>query len=55
MAYSLLSRLPNGLDPLLQIFENYVTSVGRNMVARLGGNVVKVCREPNSIYCFLDA
>ncbi|TPX37950.1 hypothetical protein SeMB42_g06778 [Synchytrium endobioticum] len=45
MAYSLLSRIPNGVDPLLLIFENYIASLGKSMVARLGAAVAKDPRE----------
>ncbi|TPX34674.1 hypothetical protein SmJEL517_g02760 [Synchytrium microbalum] len=45
MAYNLLSRIPNGVDPLLEIFEKYIARVGKAMVAALGTTVTKEAKD----------
>jgi hypothetical protein len=41
LAYSLLSRIPEGLKPILDIYENYVTKLGKEIVSQLGSSVTK--------------
>lgn len=41
MAYNLLSRIPEGLKPILNIYENYVAKLGKEIVSRLGTSVTK--------------
>ncbi|KAF9579538.1 Cullin-2, partial [Lunasporangiospora selenospora] len=45
MAYSLLSKIENGIAPLLQTFEKYITTVGRDIIVGLGANISKDPRE----------
>lgn len=42
MAYSLLSRIEDGIEPLLEIFEKYITTVGRDIILGLGASISKV-------------
>lgn len=42
MAYSLLSRIENGIAPLLVTFEKYITTVGRDIILGLGASITKV-------------
>lgn len=42
MAYSLLSRIEGGLEPLLLSFEKYITTVGKEIILGLGTSVSKV-------------
>ncbi|CAO3629909.1 unnamed protein product [Mucor fragilis] len=41
LAYTLLSRIPEGLKPILDIYENYVAKLGKEIVSRLGTSVTK--------------
>lgn len=41
MAYSLLSRIPDGLKPILDIYQNYVAKLGREIITQLGSSVTK--------------
>lgn len=41
MTYSLLSRIPEGLKPILDIYQNYVAKLGKEIVAQLGSSVTK--------------
>lgn len=43
--YELLSRVPEGVKPLLKILEDYVAEVGLKEVEKLGQNVVKNPQE----------
>ncbi|KAG0343849.1 hypothetical protein BG004_004956 [Podila humilis] len=45
MAYSLLSRIEDGNEPLLEIFEKYITTVGRDIILGLGAGITKDPRE----------
>ncbi|CAO3618169.1 unnamed protein product [Cunninghamella blakesleeana] len=45
MAYSLLSRLPEGLKPILIIYEDYVCKLGKEIVSKLGSTIMKNPRE----------
>ncbi|KAF9951080.1 Cullin-2 [Mortierella alpina] len=45
MAYSLLSRIENGIAPLLVTFEKYITTVGRDIILGLGASITKDPRE----------
>ncbi|KAG0209305.1 Cullin-2 [Mortierella sp. GBA30] len=45
MAYSLLSRIENGIAPLLLTFEKYITTVGRDIILGLGASITKDPRE----------
>ncbi|KAI8811084.1 Cullin [Cladochytrium replicatum] len=45
LAYLLLSRIPDGVAPLLQTFENFIKGVGKEVAARLSGNSSKDPRE----------
>ncbi|KAF9175577.1 Cullin-2 [Mortierella sp. AD011] len=45
MAYSLLSRIEEGITPLLNTFERYITTVGRDIILGLGPSVAKDPRE----------
>ncbi|KAF9918224.1 hypothetical protein FBU30_000313 [Linnemannia zychae] len=45
MAYSLLSRIEDGITPLLWTFEKYITTVGKDIILNLGASVTKDPRE----------
>ncbi|KAG0042940.1 Cullin-2 [Gryganskiella cystojenkinii] len=45
MAYSLLSRIEDGLGPLLLTFEKYITAVGKEIILGLGTSVSKDPRD----------
>ncbi|KAF9433534.1 Cullin-2 [Entomortierella beljakovae] len=45
MAYSLLSRIEDGINPLLLTFEKYITTVGRDIILGLGSSISKDPRE----------
>ncbi|KAF9187316.1 hypothetical protein BGZ51_001406 [Haplosporangium sp. Z 767] len=45
MAYSLLSRVENGITPLLSTFEKYITTVGKDIILGLGASISKDPRE----------
>ncbi|CAO3611212.1 unnamed protein product [Cunninghamella echinulata] len=45
MAYSLLSRLPDGLKSILSIYEGYVCKLGKEIVSKLGSSIMKNPRE----------
>lgn len=45
MAYNLLSRLPDGLKPILSIYENYVCKLGKEIVSKLGSTIMKVLNK----------
>ncbi len=42
MAYTLLSRIPGGVNPLLEIFERYITNIGQGLIIRMGNSIAKV-------------
>lgn len=42
MAYTLLSRIPDGVNPLLEIFERYITNIGNGLIIRMGNSIAKV-------------
>lgn len=42
MAYSLLSRIEDGITPLLWSFEKYITTVGKDIILNLGTSITKV-------------
>ncbi|KAG2185928.1 hypothetical protein INT43_002366 [Umbelopsis isabellina] len=41
MAYNLLIRIPNGLQPILTMYENYVADQGKAILEKLGSSVAK--------------
>lgn len=41
LAYSLLSRIQDGLKPILDIYQNYVAKLGREIISQLGSSVTK--------------
>ncbi|KAI8353356.1 Cullin [Blakeslea trispora] len=41
LAYTLLSRITDGLKPILDIYEAYVTKLGKDILSRLGSSVLK--------------
>ncbi|CAG8505419.1 9997_t:CDS:10, partial [Scutellospora calospora] len=45
MAYNLLSRIPDGVNPLLEIFEKYISNIGKGMIERMGNSIAKDPRE----------
>ncbi|RHZ52955.1 hypothetical protein Glove_454g2 [Diversispora epigaea] len=45
MAYNLLSRISGGVNPLLEIFEQYITNIGKGLIARMGNSITKDPRE----------
>ncbi|KAJ3328293.1 hypothetical protein HDU76_010208 [Blyttiomyces sp. JEL0837] len=45
LAYELLTRIEHGLDPVLVIFENYITSVGRGISSRMYETAAKDPRD----------
>ncbi|KAG0280306.1 hypothetical protein BGZ95_010585 [Linnemannia exigua] len=45
MAYSLLSRIEDGITPLLWSFEKYITTVGKDIILNLGTSITKDPRE----------
>lgn len=42
MAYNLLIRIPNGLQPILAMYEKYVADQGKTILEKLGSSVAKV-------------
>jgi hypothetical protein len=46
MAFSLLSRIPDGVKPLLEIYERYITTTGKGMIAKMSQQTLKV--QPRS-------
>ncbi|KAI7848482.1 Cullin [Circinella umbellata] len=42
LAYSLLSRIPDGLKYILSIYEEYVARLGKDILAKLGHSVPKI-------------
>ncbi|CAG8443676.1 9696_t:CDS:10 [Ambispora gerdemannii] len=45
MAYNLLSRITSGVNPLLEIFEQYITQIGKDLISRMGTGILKDPRE----------
>ncbi|KAF9903555.1 hypothetical protein EC991_003721 [Linnemannia zychae] len=45
MTYSLLSRIEDGITPLLWSFEKYITTVGKDIILSLGTSITKDPRE----------
>ncbi|KAJ3036581.1 Cullin-2 [Rhizophlyctis rosea] len=45
LAYSLLSRIPDGVVPLLEIYEKFIANKGGDLVVRAGSTVLKDPRE----------
>ncbi|RUS20694.1 Cullin [Endogone sp. FLAS-F59071] len=45
MAYNLLTRIEDGVKPLLKSYEEYITRLGKNIVLRLGTSISKDPRE----------
>ncbi|CAG8838355.1 24907_t:CDS:2, partial [Racocetra persica] len=45
MAYNLLSRITNGVNPLLEIFEQYISNIGKELIAGMGNSIAKDPRE----------
>ncbi|CAG8608507.1 6088_t:CDS:10, partial [Dentiscutata heterogama] len=45
MAYNLLSRITNGVNPLLEIFERYISNIGKGLIERMGNSIAKDPRE----------
>lgn len=43
LAFGLLSRIPDGVKPLLEIYERFITSTGKGMIARMSAQLLKVC------------
>lgn len=43
LAYKLMSRIPDGLKPILDIYEDYVAKLGTDIVTQLGSSIMKVC------------
>ncbi|KAG9289195.1 hypothetical protein G9A89_022504 [Geosiphon pyriformis] len=41
MAYNLLSRITGGVNPLLEIFERYITYIGKGLISRMGTGILK--------------
>ncbi|KAI8983702.1 Cullin [Pilobolus umbonatus] len=41
LAYNLLSRIPDGLKQILEIYQTYITKLGKDIVAQLGSSVIK--------------
>ncbi|OBZ86289.1 Cullin-2 [Choanephora cucurbitarum] len=41
LAYTLLSRISDGLKPILEVYENYVTKLGKDILSRLGSSILK--------------
>ena len=41
MAYKLLSRIPDGLKTILDMYENYITKLGKDILSQLGAGVSK--------------
>lgn len=42
LAYNLLLRVPNGLKPILALYETYVANRGKTILEKLGSTVSKV-------------
>ncbi|OAD77735.1 Cullin [Phycomyces blakesleeanus NRRL 1555(-)] len=40
-AYNLLSRIPDGLKPILTIYEEYISKIGKDMVSKLNSSALK--------------
>jgi hypothetical protein len=49
MAYVLLMHIPSGVNRLLEIYEHYITKLGKNLIASLGNTVAKV-GESDTVY-----
>lgn len=43
-AYSLLNRIPDGLQPILIIYEEFITKLGRDILVKLGNSPPKIPR-----------
>ncbi|KAI8342303.1 Cullin [Chlamydoabsidia padenii] len=41
LAYNLLNRLPDGLKPVLTVYEEYVRDLGKGIVSKLGSSTMK--------------
>ncbi|KAG1249512.1 hypothetical protein G6F68_013287 [Rhizopus microsporus] len=41
LAYKLLSRIPDGLKTILDMYENYITKLGKDILSQLGAGVSK--------------
>ncbi|ORX42901.1 Cullin-domain-containing protein [Hesseltinella vesiculosa] len=41
LAYTLLHRLTDGLKPILSTYEDYISKLGRDIIAKLGATVLK--------------
>ncbi|CAO3682770.1 unnamed protein product [Rhizopus stolonifer] len=41
LAYKLLSRIPDGLKTILDIYESYITKIGKDILSQLGSSVIK--------------
>ncbi|CDS08016.1 hypothetical protein LRAMOSA01965 [Lichtheimia ramosa] len=42
LAYSLLNRIPDGLKPILTIYEEYVAKLGMDILSKLGSSIPKI-------------
>ncbi|KAI7880942.1 Cullin-domain-containing protein, partial [Lichtheimia hyalospora FSU 10163] len=42
LAYSLLNRIPDGLQPILTIYEDYVAKLGMEVLSKLGSSIPKI-------------
>ncbi|KAI8074434.1 Cullin [Gongronella butleri] len=45
LAYTLLHRLPEGLRPILSIYEDYISKLGKDIVSKIGATVLKNPKE----------
>ena len=50
MTYTLLSRIPDGVNPLLEIFERYITNIGNGLIIRMGNSIAKVATYLFNLY-----
>ncbi|KAI8089896.1 Cullin [Halteromyces radiatus] len=41
LAYNLLNRLPDGLKPILDVYQDYICGLGKDIVSKLGSTVMK--------------
>lgn len=52
LAYNLLLRVPNGLKPMLAMYEDYIAKRGKGILEKLGSGVAKVWNSHVEILLF---
>ncbi|CAO3599502.1 unnamed protein product [Absidia cylindrospora] len=41
LAYNLLNRLPDGLNPVLSVYQDYIRDLGKDIISKLGNSAMK--------------